>query len=236
MSKNKNMHCTSCGTDTNAPILKGNGWVELLLWLCYLVPGLIYTVWRRSKEPSVCPNCKKESLIPAESRAAKSEGRDEMDCPYCAEKILIKANKCKHCGEVISDEHRPAVTHESVNKVSSGIEAVSSSSPAKEKPIINDLMWSDLKKNWWMVVGAFGLVLMLIVEGGNSASTTTNSAKTKERSSRIDALVAYSRPSLPLIPRQSCHPFHTKPATDSRAKLPPRQTAWESPAQRNDAG
>jgi hypothetical protein len=26
---------------------------------------------------------------------------------------------------------------------------------------------------------------------------------------------------LPLIPRQSCHPFHTKAATDSIARLPP---------------
>src|SRR3989442_14528638 len=32
---------------------------------------------------------------------------------------------------------------------------------------------------------------------------------------------AYSTPNLPLIPRQTCHPFHTKVATDSMAKLPP---------------
>jgi len=31
---------------------------------------------------------------------------------------------------------------------------------------------------------------------------------------------AYSTPSLPLIPEQACHPFQTKAATDSRAKLP----------------
>src|SRR3989442_2985073 len=33
--------------------------------------------------------------------------------------------------------------------------------------------------------------------------------------------VAYSTPNLPLIPRQSCPPFHTKVGTDSIAKLPP---------------
>ena len=32
---------------------------------------------------------------------------------------------------------------------------------------------------------------------------------------------AYSTPKLPLIPRQSCHLFHTKAATDSIASLPP---------------
>ena len=36
---------------------------------------------------------------------------------------------------------------------------------------------------------------------------------------------AYSRPSLPLIPDEACHPFHANAATDSTAKLPPRQSA-----------
>ena len=37
------------------------------------------------------------------------------------------------------------------------------------------------------------------------------------------SIAAYSTPSLPLIPEQACHPFQTKAATDSRAKLPPWQ-------------
>jgi len=32
---------------------------------------------------------------------------------------------------------------------------------------------------------------------------------------------AYSRAKLPLIPGESCHPFHGKVATHTRAKLPP---------------
>ena len=36
---------------------------------------------------------------------------------------------------------------------------------------------------------------------------------------------AYSRPRLPLIPDEACHPFHAKAATDSTAKLPPWQAA-----------
>ncbi|MFW2133544.1 hypothetical protein [Ectothiorhodospira haloalkaliphila] len=34
---------------------------------------------------------------------------------------------------------------------------------------------------------------------------------------------AYSGARLPLIPRQACHPFQGKAATDSTARLPPRQ-------------
>jgi hypothetical protein len=40
-----------------------------------------------------------------------------------------------------------------------------------------------------------------------------------------DCLIAYSRPRLPLIPVEACHPFHAKAATDSTATLPPRQVA-----------
>jgi len=39
------------------------------------------------------------------------------------------------------------------------------------------------------------------------------------------AQFAYSRPRLPLIPDEACHPFHAKAATDSTAKLPPWQAA-----------
>lgn len=28
-------------------------------------------------------------------------GRDERDCPYCAERILVKARVCKHCGREV---------------------------------------------------------------------------------------------------------------------------------------
>ena len=48
-----------------------------------------------------------EKLIPealAKSTAIVSEStqtatRDEIDCPWCAEKILAKAKICKHCGK-----------------------------------------------------------------------------------------------------------------------------------------
>ena len=48
--------------------------------------------------------------------------------------------------------------------------------------------------------------------------------------------IAYSTPSLPLIPEQACHPFQTKAATDSRAKLPPWQIASKGLLELPDAG
>lgn len=30
----------------------------------------------------------------------------QMDCPYCAEKISKKAKKCRHCGEILDQQMR----------------------------------------------------------------------------------------------------------------------------------
>jgi len=93
-------YCNACHNHSANAKMKGNGWVELLLYLLYIAPGLIYSVWRRSGTRNICPVCTKDALVPAAS--AKSvpvaKGRDEVDCPHCAEPILARAIVCKHCG------------------------------------------------------------------------------------------------------------------------------------------
>jgi hypothetical protein len=42
------------------------------------------------------------SLTPAAGSAAVGVGRDERDCPFCAERILRKASVCKHCGRDVA--------------------------------------------------------------------------------------------------------------------------------------
>jgi len=80
--------------------MKGNGWIELVLYLFYIIPGIIYSIWRRSGEPNVCPLCKAAGLVPVSAAKpnASAELRDEIECPSCAEMILAKAKICKHCG------------------------------------------------------------------------------------------------------------------------------------------
>jgi uncharacterized membrane protein YdbT with pleckstrin-like domain len=41
----------------------------------------------------------RRTAAPTEGRLA---GRDERDCPYCAERILAKARVCKHCGREVA--------------------------------------------------------------------------------------------------------------------------------------
>ena len=40
---------------------------------------------------------------PLPSESEFSPELDRKDCPYCGEKILTKAKKCKHCGEFLDD-------------------------------------------------------------------------------------------------------------------------------------
>lgn len=60
----KQMICQSCGT-TGQPRIetKGSIAVEIILWLCLLVPGLIYSVWRLSSKHPVCPACGSTGMI-----------------------------------------------------------------------------------------------------------------------------------------------------------------------------
>jgi hypothetical protein len=66
-------YCPNCGT-VSAPIkrVKGSFAIELLLWFCFLVPGLIYSVWRLTTKDSVCPSCGAPNMIPADSPKARA--------------------------------------------------------------------------------------------------------------------------------------------------------------------
>lgn len=67
------MYCKDCGTiaapatDTPGSIL-----IELVLWLCFIIPGLIYSLWRHSRRHDVCAKCGSAHLIPPDSPLAGS--------------------------------------------------------------------------------------------------------------------------------------------------------------------
>ncbi|HEX9732611.1 MAG TPA: hypothetical protein VGG06_11580 [Thermoanaerobaculia bacterium] len=54
----EDIRCQNCGRrgwpDRHTP---GNGALELLLWLLGLVPGLVYTIWRRRNRGWICALC-----------------------------------------------------------------------------------------------------------------------------------------------------------------------------------
>jgi len=71
------MFCPRCGT-TGIPksFTKGSFGMELLLWLCFILPGLLYSVWRLSSRYKGCPACKAPGMIPADSPIAKAALRE----------------------------------------------------------------------------------------------------------------------------------------------------------------
>ncbi|MBU1282880.1 MAG: hypothetical protein KJ989_15255 [Gammaproteobacteria bacterium] len=68
------MYCPSCGaTNSGRTQTKGSIFVELILWLCFLLPGLIYSIWRLASRQQVCQTCSNPGLIPTNSPRAKKE-------------------------------------------------------------------------------------------------------------------------------------------------------------------
>jgi predicted RNA-binding Zn-ribbon protein involved in translation (DUF1610 family) len=66
-------YCPNCGT-IGVPQFRKSGsvFLEILLWLCGLVPGIIYSIWRASSKRFVCPKCEQVGVIPLDSPKAKA--------------------------------------------------------------------------------------------------------------------------------------------------------------------
>ena len=66
------MFCTHCGTQAK-PKKKtpGSFLIELFLWCFFIVPGLIYSLWRVSNKKQVCPTCGAEHMVPLSSPVAQ---------------------------------------------------------------------------------------------------------------------------------------------------------------------
>ncbi len=60
--------CARCGCSAK-PIIyrRGSIGVEIILWLCLIIPGLAYTVWRFVTRARICPNCYTDTMISTKS-------------------------------------------------------------------------------------------------------------------------------------------------------------------------
>lgn len=64
--------CKSCGhVGEGKTATSGSVWIEIVLWLCLIVPGVIYTIWRLTTRGNACELCGSRDLIPAESPIGK---------------------------------------------------------------------------------------------------------------------------------------------------------------------
>jgi len=66
------MVCTKCGfVGQPQDITKGTLVMEICLWLLFLVPGFIYSIWRLASRHKGCPKCKSADMIPVDSPMGK---------------------------------------------------------------------------------------------------------------------------------------------------------------------
>lgn len=64
--------CTNCHfIGKPRKITKGSLLIEILLWIMFIFPGLIYSIWRLTSKISACPQCQAPNMIPLESQMAQ---------------------------------------------------------------------------------------------------------------------------------------------------------------------
>lgn len=45
--------------------------IEVVLWLCLVIPGLVYSLWRLSRRQAVCERCGCPDLLPLDTPGAQ---------------------------------------------------------------------------------------------------------------------------------------------------------------------
>jgi hypothetical protein len=59
-------------------ITKGSTDTEIILWFCFLIPGLIYSIWLFRSRHEECPICDQATIIPADSLEAQKIIRENL--------------------------------------------------------------------------------------------------------------------------------------------------------------
>ena len=70
--------CPSCHyIGESEAIAKGSRKIEITLWCCLILPGMLYTMWRQSKENQRqgCPQCRETNVRLVTRRAWKAYER-----------------------------------------------------------------------------------------------------------------------------------------------------------------
>ena len=75
--RGKEFVCLDCGSRARSvQVTQGSTTIELILWVCLIVPGLIYSVWRLTTRKWACPVCGGHHLVPPDSPVGRRTLRD----------------------------------------------------------------------------------------------------------------------------------------------------------------
>lgn len=92
-------YCATCKTFSARCASKGSGWIELVLYFFWIVPGILYSLWRRTGRTRSCPRCGAGTILDLKAGGYRR-------CPACLDLIPAGASKCSHCGTGIEEERR----------------------------------------------------------------------------------------------------------------------------------
>jgi hypothetical protein len=68
--------CAACGTVGNVKrVTRGSILIEIVLWLCFLLPGLIYSIWRLTTRHTACGACGGAQLLPLNTPGGQNAAR-----------------------------------------------------------------------------------------------------------------------------------------------------------------
>lgn len=62
--------CPECGFIGKGK-MQGTIFIEIVLWLMFILPGLLYTLWRYTQIRSICPKCGCKNMIPVTAPKGK---------------------------------------------------------------------------------------------------------------------------------------------------------------------
>lgn len=126
------VHCSNCGSKFKAPSKAAGRSTSCPKCNCTLtIPT------ERSKQS---PNSGELVNVPSfEVGAAVAEPPSvaTKECPYCSEEILLKAVKCKHCGEIVDAALRAAEEAKQFAFQTIGSGGSSSSAAASTTVVVN---------------------------------------------------------------------------------------------------
>lgn len=101
--------CLQCGAVGPAVrCRKGSLSTELFLWCFFIVPGLLYSVWRHASVYYGCSECGAKNVIPINSPVATKFFADAEDasapCPKCGKSVRARWQICRNCGMELTSE------------------------------------------------------------------------------------------------------------------------------------
>jgi hypothetical protein len=112
--------CLQCGSVNKRAVgtIQGSFLLECFLWLLFILPGIIYSVWRLTTKAKVCPACSSREIVPLASPMGQKLQRElatvgsvppsvielpaaaeiPSRCSNCGQQSPAGSSFCGHCG------------------------------------------------------------------------------------------------------------------------------------------